>query len=60
MKFRIVRDHYAGYEVQAKRWWWPFWIQCGSRYGRTNTHLTVEKAREFIEREKTKVVEVIE
>lgn len=39
-KYRIVTDNFAGYEVQCKRWWWPFWIQCGY----TNTHRTIEAA----------------
>lgn len=40
--YRIVRDRYAGFEVQWWRWWWPFWEQ-----PRTNTHETVEKAEEW-------------
>lgn len=44
IKFRIIKDSYAGFEVQAKRWWFPFWIQCDG----TNTHLTLERAKEFI------------
>lgn len=47
MKFRIVRDSFAGYEVQAKKWWWPFWYQCGGRFNSTNTHKTIEQARAF-------------
>jgi len=27
MKARIVTDMYVGYEVQVKRWYFPFWIQ---------------------------------
>jgi hypothetical protein len=45
MKYRIVGDRYAGYEVQHKRWWFPFWIQVG-----INTHGMEEKAMAFIER----------
>lgn len=40
-EYRIVRDRYAGFEVQSRRWWWPFWVQ-----GRTNTHSSVENAEE--------------
>lgn len=43
MEFRIVRDGFAGYEVQARRWWFPVWIQCGG----TNTHKTLEDAEAF-------------
>lgn len=43
-KFRIVSDSYAGYECQIWRIWWPFWVQMGF----TNTHTTLEKAKEFI------------
>lgn len=44
MKYRIVRDSYAGYEVQYLRGWWifKFW-----RQGTINTHSTLEKAREY-------------
>jgi hypothetical protein len=24
-EYRIVRDNYAGFEVQRRTWWWPFW-----------------------------------
>lgn len=41
--YRIVRDHYAGYEVQVRRWWWPFWVQAGF----CNTHSSVERAEEW-------------
>lgn len=44
-KYRIVTDAYCGYEVQYKSWWWPFWIQAGF----TNTHLSIEQARKYIE-----------
>jgi len=47
-KYRIVTDSYCGYEVQKWRIWFPFWIQCHSR-GCVNTHVSVEKAKEFIE-----------
>jgi len=41
-KYRIVTDEYSGYEVQKKFWWWPFWTQ-----GETNTHSSIEQAREY-------------
>ena len=45
-KYRIVKDGYLGFEAQVWRWWWPFWTQMNF----TNTHLTIEKAIEFINR----------
>ena len=43
-KYRIVTDNYDGFECQHKRWWFPFWIQINY----SNTHRTLEKARNFI------------
>lgn len=43
MKYRIVRDNYAGYEVQLKRWWWPFWYQKGF----INTFSSIDRARNY-------------
>ncbi len=42
-EYRIARDAYLGYEVQARRWWLPFWLQ--SPIG--NTHSTEERAEDF-------------
>ena len=42
-KYRIVRDNYAGYEVQIKRWYFPFWVQKGY----VNTFSTIERARSY-------------
>lgn len=42
-KYRIVTDKYAGYEVQVKAWYWPFWVELG-----INTFTTIEQARAFI------------
>ena len=50
-KYRIVRDTYAGYEVQCFRLYFPFWIQCGK-----NTSRSVEQAKEEIEIRKGYVV----
>lgn len=41
-RYRIVRDNYAGYEVQVWRWWFPFWVQ-----PTINTHSTVEGAEQW-------------
>lgn len=45
-KYRIVTDHYCGYEVQYKSTWFPFWLQVGG----CNTHTSVEKAEEWLDR----------
>jgi hypothetical protein len=50
-RYRIVRDTYAGYEVQVKRWWWPWWTCHGF-----NTHLSLESAKRYAEQLKNPVV----
>lgn len=45
-KYRIVTDKYAGFEVQFRFGWWPFWTQCNN----INTHKTVELAEEWCRR----------
>lgn len=52
IKYRIVEDLYAGYEVQIWRLWFPFWIQKNV----TNTYSTLEKAKKAIQLYKRKVV----
>ncbi len=52
-KYRIVRDAYAGFEVQRWFIWWPFWTMSGF----CNTHSTVEKARAFAANNANLVVE---
>lgn len=42
---RIQRDMWAGWEVVAWRWWWPFWVQAGG----TNTHSSTQKAWDYAE-----------
>lgn len=42
-EYRIVRDRFSEYEVQIRRWWWPFWVQAGIR----NSHSSVERAEDF-------------
>ncbi len=56
MKLRVVRDIYAGYEVQAWRWWFPFWMQCGT----SNTHSSLEKAIEYAKNLSQPVVKVLQ
>ena len=48
--FRIVEDEYCGYEVQVKRWWFPFWIE-KSQYGwvNANTFTSLDTAINWIE-----------
>lgn len=49
-KYRIVRDKYAGYEVQFRFWWLPFiWFEA---YG-CNTHFTLESAEALARRHQT-------
>lgn len=38
-RYRIVKDAYAGYEVQIWRWWLPMWLQVG-----VNTFPSIERA----------------
>ena len=42
-EYRIVTDQYCGFEVQIRRWWWPFWTQVGL----ANTHTSIERAEAF-------------
>ena len=50
-RYRIVRDRYAGYEVQWRYWWMPFYVQ-----GATNTHCSLASAQRYIERIKRTVL----
>ena len=45
--YRIVTDHYSGFEVQCRSSWWPFWRQCAGRCSSVNTHKTLEEAEAF-------------
>lgn len=51
-KYRIVTDNYAGYEVQVKRWWFPFWVQCTMGGSNCNTHVSIEAAKRYIKSHK--------
>lgn len=54
-KYRVVTDNYAGYEVQYKLWWWPFWIQASDSEGRiVNTFFTLEEATKYAKELKCK------
>lgn len=52
VKYRIIKDSYSGFEVQIWKLWFPFWIQCNW----VNTHSSIERAKNFIEIHKKKVV----
>lgn len=54
-KYRIVTDTYAGYEVQLKFWWLPFYIQW-----KINTHSSPESAEEWLKNRMNKFVKYIE
>lgn len=47
-QYRIVPDCWAGYEVQIKRWWFPFWFQCWRPGFSSNTFFTLQRAEAFI------------
>ena len=49
-KHRVVTDKYAGYEVQIKRWWFPFWIKKGGDFLGLYTFISIQEAKEFIDR----------
>lgn len=49
--YRIRRDAFAGFEVQTRRF--GIWYQ----WGGTNTHFSIEKAREYVDRMSHRVVE---
>lgn len=46
-KYRICTDAYAGYEVQHKYWFWPFWLASGQHSTLTNTFSSLDKAEEY-------------
>lgn len=51
-RYRVVKDHYLGFEAQVRYWWCPFWIQIDD----TNTYSTLERAIERAEIHKQVVV----
>lgn len=53
-RYRIVTDKYAGYEVQTKYWWWPWWV-CP----KVNTFHSLERARAYANHLKNPVVEYV-
>ena len=55
-RYRIITDNCAGFEVQYKYPWWPFWIQTGNNGYPVNTHKTLEQAKKFIVQVKSRGV----
>lgn len=51
-RYRVVPDRYAGFEVQYRRWFSPFWIQ----HGFVNTHASIYDAMSYIDKIKNKVL----
>lgn len=54
-EYRIVTDNYSGYEVQVRRWWWPFWIEADF----VNTHSSIDEAERFAERHAKRCVKYL-
>lgn len=53
-RYRIVEDHYLGYEVQIWRWRWPFWTMWGY-----NTFKSIEEAETWAKIRKRSVVKYL-
>jgi hypothetical protein len=41
-RYRVVRDHYLGFEAQISRWWFPVWMELN--YSNTNASLEAAEA----------------
>ena len=54
-----VRENYAGYEAQCRRWWFPVWRQLRGHYGTCNTHNTLESAEQWCRKHESKVVKLL-
>jgi len=53
-QYRIVTDHFCGFEVQKRLWYYPFWFQIrNEKRDHINTHRTIEQAEKLIEIDKT-------
>ena len=54
-QYRIVTDSYAGFEVQKRLWYFPFWFEIkGQNSFSVNTHFSIEEAEELIKIDKNK------
>lgn len=61
-KYRVVRDQFAGYELQILRWYFPFWREVGDFKNQVNTFANIEGAIEFARQhsgDKNVAVEVV-
>jgi hypothetical protein len=54
-EYRIVTDNWCGFEVQIRRWWWPFWTQADF----SNTHSSMEAAELWAARHAQKQVKYL-
>ena len=45
IKYRIVKDEFAGFECQVWYIWFPFWTQLSG----INSHSDIERAKKYIE-----------
>ena len=52
-KFRIITDNFNGFEVQIKRWWFPFWVQC-NYYDLVNSFSSIKEAKDWIKKGRPK------
>ncbi len=46
--YRIVSDDFRGFEVQIKRWWFPFWVQKHHYPYSVNTFGSLDEAKKWI------------
>ena len=54
-QYRIVTDRYAGFEVQKRLWYYPFWFEIKDQNSFiANTHFSIEEAEELIKIDKNK------
>ena len=52
-QYRIVTDSFAGFEVQKRLWYYPFWFEIKDQNGFiANTHCSIEEAEELIKIDK--------
>ena len=48
--YRIVNDSYLGYEVQVKRWFFPFFWFEKAKHINSNTFSSIDEAKEWIKK----------
>ncbi len=54
-KYRIVDDKCYGHQCQRKRWWDIFWIEMNKKGG-MNSFKTLDEAKEFIKKDRNRIV----